>query len=61
MIFRERFGSFAVDMLGGEKNILSILKQRDIINPFEEVQTLEQMFWKAISDSRLPASSSPIF
>ncbi|MGD8470719.1 MAG: methylmalonyl Co-A mutase-associated GTPase MeaB [Desulfobacterales bacterium] len=61
MIFRERFGSFAVDMLGGEKNILRILNQRDAINPFEEVQTLEQMFWKAISDSRLPASSSSIF
>jgi hypothetical protein len=44
-----------------EKNILQILNQRDAINPFEEVQTLEQMFWKAISDSRLPASSSSIF
>lgn len=61
MIFRERFGSFAVDMLGGEKNILRILNQRDIINPFEEVQTFEQMFWKAISDSRLAASSSSTF
>ena len=58
MIFRERFGSFGVDMLGGEKNILGLLKHADIINPFEEVQTLEQMLWKAISDSRLPASAS---
>jgi LAO/AO transport system kinase len=58
MIFRERFGSFGVDMLGGEKNILGLLKHADIINPFEEVQTLEQMLCKAISDSRLPASAS---
>jgi hypothetical protein len=47
--------------MGGEKNILQILNQRDAINPFEEVQTLEQMFWKAISDSRLAASSSSTF
>ena len=58
MIFRERFGSFGVDMLGGEKNILRLLKYADIINPFEEVQTLEKMLWKAISDSRLAASAS---
>ena len=58
MIFRERFGSFGVDMLGGEKNILGLLKHADIINPFEEVQTLEQLLWKAISDSRLAASAS---
>lgn len=58
MIFRERFGSFGVDMLGGEKNILGLLKHTDIINPFEEVQTLEQMLWKAISDSGLAASAS---
>jgi LAO/AO transport system kinase len=58
MIFRERFGSFGVDMLGGEKNILGLLKHADIINPFEEVQTLEQMLWKAISDSGLAASAS---
>jgi len=58
MIFRERFGSFGVDMLGGEKNILGLLKHTDIINPFEEVQTLEQLLWKAISDSGLAASAS---
>jgi LAO/AO transport system kinase len=58
MIFRERFGSFGVDMLGGEKNILGLLKHADIINPFEEVQTLEQLLWKAISDSGLAASAS---
>ncbi len=58
MIFRERFGSFGVDMLGGEKNILGRLKHADIINPFEEVQTLEQILWKAISDSGLAASAS---
>jgi len=58
MIFRERFGSFGVDMLGGEKNILGLLKHADIINPFEEVQTLEQILWKAISDSGLAASAS---
>ena len=58
MIFRERFGSFGVDMLGGEKNILERLKHADIINPFEEVQTLEQILWKAISDSGLAASAS---
>ena len=61
MIFRERFGSFGVDVLGGEKNILRILNPRDIVNPFEEVKTLEQMFLKATLDSRLPASSSSIF
>jgi LAO/AO transport system kinase len=58
MIFRERFGSFGVDMLGGEKNILGLLKHTDIINPFEVVQTLEQLLWKAISDSGLAASAS---
>lgn len=58
MIFLERFGSFGVDMLGGEKNILRLLNHADIINLFDEVQTLEKMLWKAISDSRLPASSS---
>ena len=35
--------------------------KRDIINPFEEVQAYEQLFWKAISDSRLAASSSSTF
>jgi hypothetical protein len=45
-------------MLGGEKNILGLLKHADIINPFEEVQTLEQLLWKAISDSGLAASAS---
>jgi LAO/AO transport system kinase len=41
--FKERFGSFGVERLGGEDHILEILKQSGIVNPLIGMQLLAEL------------------
>ena len=47
VLFRERYGSYAVDLLGGEKRILQIIAETDTRNPFRSFSELERQFHAA--------------
>jgi LAO/AO transport system kinase len=48
LLYRERFGSFGIEALGGEEKILSIIKEYDIVNPFYGLGRLTDKLWKTI-------------
>lgn len=42
VLFRERFGSHGVEMLGGESSVLDLISKTDITNPFRSMETLAE-------------------
>jgi len=44
ILFKERYGSFAVELLGGEKRVLQITAETDTKNPFRSFSELEKRF-----------------
>ena len=42
VLFNERFGSFGVEMLGGEKRVLQMITETDTTNPFRSLAELEK-------------------
>jgi LAO/AO transport system kinase len=46
ILFKERFGSFGVELLGGEENIFQFIEQLDTTNPFEGLDELTEKMWK---------------
>jgi len=52
MLFRERFGTFGIEMLGGEPEVIKQIERTDIANPFEGMQYLTEEMWKKV-DQRL--------
>ena len=50
MLFKERFGSFGVDLLGGEKNIFKLINDASASNPYETLEFLAQKMWKAVPE-----------
>jgi putative protein kinase ArgK-like GTPase of G3E family len=40
MLFKERFGDFGLEALGGEEKVRKIIAQADINNPMERLQAL---------------------
>ena len=46
ILFKERFGSFGVDLLGGEENIFQFIERLDTTNPFEGLDELTRKMWK---------------
>ena len=50
MLFRERFGAFGFEVLGGEEKVRKMIARGDINNPLERLQALE----KRVFCNRLP-------
>ena len=46
MLFRERFGTFGVEALGGETATIERIGKTDIANPFEGLRRLTEDMWK---------------
>jgi LAO/AO transport system kinase len=44
VLFKERFGSFGIEMLEGEKRVLHIITETDTTNPFRSLAELEKRF-----------------
>ncbi len=42
ILFRERFGSFGLEVLGGEEHVRSLIERSNILNPLEGLQMLEK-------------------
>ncbi|MFC1859213.1 methylmalonyl Co-A mutase-associated GTPase MeaB [Thermodesulfobacteriota bacterium] len=47
MLFKERFGSFGVELLGGEKKIFKFINDKNACNPYETMEFLVQKMQKA--------------
>lgn len=45
LMFKERFGSFGLETLGGEEKIFSIIEGTDVSNPFAGLHELTQTLW----------------
>jgi len=48
LLYKERFGNFGIEALGGEEKILQLIAQLDIINPFYGLQRLTDKLWKTV-------------
>jgi len=44
LLFMERYGSYGIDRLGGEKRVLQIIAETDTKNPFRSFSELEKRF-----------------
>ena len=47
MLFSERFGSFGVEVLGGEENVRSFIEHSDVLNPLESLEMLAEKVLQA--------------
>jgi LAO/AO transport system kinase len=50
LLFKERFGSFGIETLGGEEKVFSLIKRNDIVNPFDGLKQLTEMLWKTTNN-----------
>lgn len=47
MLFKERFGEFGLEVLGGEEKVLKIIAQSDINNPMKRLRDLEKKMMRS--------------
>lgn len=52
MLFRERFGSFGFDALGGEDKVQKIIQSSNLLNPLERLKVLENNLLQTVRDDR---------
>ena len=52
LLYRERFGSFGIEALGGEEKILDMIETYDIVNPFYGLERLTKQLWQTITSSK---------
>ncbi len=45
LMYKERFGSFGIETLGGEEEVLGIIDRSDVSNPFAGLHKLTEALW----------------
>jgi LAO/AO transport system kinase len=49
ILFREQFGSFGLEVLGGEESVRSLIERSDILNPLESLQMLKKSMLQVLA------------
>jgi LAO/AO transport system kinase len=52
MLFRERFGTFGVETLGGESAAMERIEKTDIADPFEGLRCLTEEMWRMAGEKQ---------
>lgn len=60
MLFKERFGSFGIEVLGGQDKIYQVIEHGNISNPFSGMNNLTDRMWKIIRSKKIIDNSTDV-